>query len=60
MNPRFAIALGVTFVVVGLIYWWVQQYDIHTKDYEGFVLLVVLGAAMAFGFTVLIRGSRDL
>ena len=29
-------------------------------DYEGAVLLIVLGVAMAFGFTVLLRGSREL
>ena len=60
MNWRFAVILGMVFVVVGGIYWWVQQYDLATIDYAGAVLLVILGVAMAFGFTVLLRGSREL
>jgi len=50
----------VIFAAVGIGYWAVQHFDVTSTDYEGFVLLVVLGIAMAFGFTVLLRGSRDL
>ena len=60
MSWRFAIVLGVIFVAVGIIYWAVQHFEVTTTDLEGAVLLVVLGVAMAFGFTVLLRGSRDL
>lgn len=60
MNWRLALVFGVVFVVVGSIYWWIQTYGVHTTDLEGATLLLVLGIAMAFGFTVLLRGSRDL
>lgn len=60
MNARFAIVLGLIFVAVGIVYWFVQHYDLTTLDYEGATLLIVLGIAMAFGFTVLLRGSREL
>lgn len=60
MNWRFAVVMGVVFAAVGIIYWVVQHADLTSTDYEGFVLLVLLGVAMAFGFTVLLRGSRDL
>jgi uncharacterized BrkB/YihY/UPF0761 family membrane protein len=60
VNWRFAVILGVIFVAVGTIYWWVQHYDLATIDYTGAVLLVILGVAMAFGFSVLLRGSREL
>ena len=57
---RFALVAGVTFAIIGLIYWFVQRFDIPTHDLQGAVLLIVLGIAMAFGFSVLVRGSRDL
>jgi hypothetical protein len=60
VNWRFAVILGVIFVAVGTIYWWVQHYDLATIDYAGATMLVVLGVAMAFGFSVLLRGSREL
>ena len=60
MNWRFAVIMGVVFAAVGIIYWVVQHADLTATDYEGATLLVVLGIAMAFGFTVLLRGSRDL
>jgi putative Mn2+ efflux pump MntP len=61
MSARAALLLGAFFVVVAAIY-WVAPYLFQPshQDYTGFVLLGVLGVAMAFGFTVLIRGSRDL
>jgi small neutral amino acid transporter SnatA (MarC family) len=60
MNSRFAIVLGATFAIVGAIYIAVQHLEITSTDLEGGVLLLILGIAMAFGFTVLVRGSRDL
>lgn len=60
MNWRLALILGVIFVAVGIVYWFVQRYEPSTTDLEGAVLLVILGIAMAFGFTVLLRGSREL
>jgi hypothetical protein len=60
MNARFAIVLGLVFAALGIVYWAVQHLELTSTDLEGAVLLVVLGVAMAFGFTVLLRGSRDL
>ena len=60
MNWRFALVLGFIFVVVGIVYWFVQQRGVNTIDLTGALLLVVLGIAMGFGFSVLLRGSRDL
>ncbi|MEA2622618.1 MAG: hypothetical protein QOH61_1528 [Chloroflexota bacterium] len=60
MSSRFAVVLGIVFVAVGISYWSVQHFNLATLDLEGAVLLVVLGVAMAFGFSVLLRGSREL
>jgi hypothetical protein len=60
MSARFAVVLGIVFVAVGIIYWFVQHFDLTTLDYQGATLLIVLGIAMGFGFTVLLRGSREL
>jgi hypothetical protein len=60
MNWRLALVMGVVFAAVGVGYLSVQHFDLTAKDLMGPVLLVLLGIAMAFGFTVLLRGSRDL
>lgn len=60
MRGRIALVGGAVFIIVGVLYWSVQHFDLTSTDYEGAVLLVVLGIAMAFGFTVLLRGSREL
>jgi hypothetical protein len=58
---RNALILGLIFIVVGVIYFFVQGPDTGvTSDRAGATMLVVLGAAMAFGFAVLLRGSREL
>jgi hypothetical protein len=58
---RNALILGIIFMVVGVIYFWVQGPDTGTtSDRAGATMLVVLGLAMAFGFAVLLRGSREL
>lgn len=60
MNWRLALVLGAAFIVVGTTY-WVLQYAAGTgHDLSGVTFLIVLGVAMAFGFTILLRGSRDL
>jgi hypothetical protein len=56
---RNAIILGAIFVVVGLIYLWVQGSG-HTMDRAGVTMLIVLGTAMMFTFVILLRGSRGL
>ena len=58
---RNAVILGVIFMVVGVIYLLVQGSDTSTtSDRAGATMLVLLGVAMAFGFAVLLRGSREL
>jgi drug/metabolite transporter (DMT)-like permease len=59
MNWRNALVLGGIFVIVGTIYLLVQG-DGHTADRSGAAMLIVLGIAMAFAFSVLLRGSREL
>jgi len=56
---RNAIILGLLFIAVGLIYWWVQGSG-QTMDRAGVTMLLILGAAMMFTFTILLRGSRGL
>jgi hypothetical protein len=56
---RNAIILGLIFVGVGLLYWWVQG-DGRTMDRAGVTMLIILGAAMMFTFMILLRGSRSL
>jgi hypothetical protein len=56
---RNAIILGAGFVIVGLLYMWVQGGGL-TMDRAGATMLIVLGAAMMFTFVILLRGSRGL
>ena len=56
---RNALILGLIFVVVGVIYWYVQTRP-QTIDLAGATFLVVLGISMAFTFAVLLRGSHEL
>ena len=57
---RNAIILGIGFVVVGALYLLLQLPHPESWDYSGVTLLIVLGAAMAFTFVILLRGSREL
>jgi hypothetical protein len=59
MSWRAALVLGAIFAIVGIIYLLVQGSG-TTADRSGAAMLIVLGIAMAFGFTVLLRGSREL
>jgi hypothetical protein len=56
---RGAITIGIGFVVVGLLYLLLQGSG-ETSDRSGVVMLVLLGIAMAFTFSILLRGSREL
>ena len=56
---RNAIILGIIFIVVGIIY-LLGQGNGEWMDRAGVTMLLVLGAAMAFTFTILLRGSREL
>ena len=58
---RNAVILGIIFAAVGAIYFLVHGTDVaRTADRAGATMLVFLGAAMAFVFTILLRGSRGL
>jgi drug/metabolite transporter (DMT)-like permease len=51
--------IGVGFMVVGVLY-LVTQGAGETMDRAGATMLIALGVAMAFGFAIILRGSRDL
>ena len=56
-HPRNAIFLGLIFVVIGAVYWFLPYVlGIHV-DYAGVTMLLILGIAMALMFYVLIAGS---
>ena len=58
---RNALILGIIFIIVGIAYYWLQGTDTAiTSDRAGATMLIILGAAMAFVFTILLRGSREL
>ncbi|HYI23396.1 MAG TPA: hypothetical protein VEX62_12275 [Candidatus Limnocylindrales bacterium] len=56
---RNAIILGIIFMAVGLLYLFVQG-DGYGLDRAGVTMLIILGIAMAFVFSILLRGSREL
>ena len=56
---RNAIVLGIGFMIVGAAYYLLQGGG-QWLDRSGATLLILLGVAMAFTFTVLLRGSRGL
>jgi hypothetical protein len=58
---RNALILGAIFITVGIIYFFVQGPDNGTtSDRAGVTMLILLGGAMAFVFTIILRGSREL
>jgi asparagine N-glycosylation enzyme membrane subunit Stt3 len=61
MNWRGAFFIGAFFGICAFLY-WVLPYVFQPRlvDYTGFVLLALVAVAMTFGFSVLLRGSRDL
>ena len=56
---RNALVLGAIFVAVGVGYLWLQGSG-NTADRAGVTMLIILGGAMMFTFTILLRGSRGL
>jgi hypothetical protein len=56
---RNALILGIVFAVVGIAYWYLQVSP-AVIDLAGATMLVLLGVSMAFVFTILLRGSREL
>jgi uncharacterized protein YjeT (DUF2065 family) len=58
-HPRNAIALGLLFVVIGLVYWLVPYLGQWHVDYAGMTMLIALGAAMGIMAYVLIAGAPN-
>ena len=55
---RVSVALGVIFVADGIVYGLAQRFlGAARTDLTGVVALILLGAAMAFTFGVLLSGS---
>jgi hypothetical protein len=57
---RGAIIIGIGFVAVGMAYLLLQGDNDQWFDRAGATMLIVLGIAMAFTFSILLRGSREL
>ena len=57
MNPRFAILIGVTFIIVGVIYYVFPVTFGGVVDWAGLTMLIALSAAMSIMFYVLLAGS---
>jgi hypothetical protein len=58
-HPRNAAFVGVIFLVIGFIYWWLPTYGGWHVDYAGVTMLIALGFAMAMMAYVLVAGSRE-
>jgi ABC-type transport system involved in cytochrome c biogenesis permease subunit len=56
-HPRNAALIGLTFVVIAVVYWAVPTYGGWHVDFAGTTMLVFLGAAMALMAYVLVAGS---
>jgi len=58
-HPRNAALVGIVFIVVGVVYWWLPTYGGWHVDYAGTTMLLALGVAMAMMAYVLVAGSRE-
>jgi hypothetical protein len=58
-HPRNAAFLGVIFLVIGFIYWFLPTYGGWHVDYAGVTMLIALGFAMGMMAYVLVAGSRE-
>ncbi len=47
MKPRRAALVGLIFVAIAILYWWVQRYAGWPEDWAGVTMLLALGAAMS-------------
>ena len=55
---RNALILGAVFVATGIVYLVLQTPE--GFDAAGVVMLIAVGIAMAFAFSILLRGSGEL
>ena len=56
---RTAVIIGILVSLAGGAYWLLQG-TAENMDRAGATMLLALGAAMAFTFVILFRGSREL
>jgi hypothetical protein len=58
-HPRYALIVGVVFVVAAIAYWVTPYLGNGHIDYAGITMLGALGIAMGLMFYVLIAGSPN-
>jgi hypothetical protein len=58
-HPRNALIVGLTFVVIGFVYWVIPYVGQWHVDYAGMTMLGLLGISMAIMAYVLIAGSPN-
>ena len=58
-HPRNAAAVGIIFVVIGVVFWAIPYFGKWHVDYAGTTMLLALGIAMALMAYVLIAGSPN-
>jgi hypothetical protein len=57
MNPRISVLVGITFVVVGAVYYGAPLAFGGHVDFAGLTMLLFLSVAMTLLFYVLLAGS---
>ena len=57
MNPRLALLIGATFIIVGIIYYTFPVTFGGHVDFAGLTMLIALSVAMSIMFYVLLAGS---
>jgi hypothetical protein len=58
-HPRYALIVGIVFVVAAIAYWVTPYLGNGHIDYAGITMLGALGIAMGLMFYVLIAGSPN-
>lgn len=58
-HPRNAAAVGILFVMIGVIFWAVPTFGGWHVDYAGVTMLLALGVAMGIMAYVLVAGSSN-
>jgi ammonia channel protein AmtB len=59
MQPRRAVVIGVIFLFIAAVYWFVPYATGGIIDYAGITMLIALSAAMSIMAYVLLAGSRQ-
>ena len=57
MNPRISVLIGITFFVVGAVFYSAPVAFGGYVDFAGFTMLIFLSVAMTLLFYVLLAGS---